>query len=498
MSTTPISSMLRITGLNSGLDTDSIVTSLMQIEQLKVDRVFRQKTTLEWQLEANQAIKSAITSFRQTNMSALSATNLYSAAAFNTFKVTTATATAATSVDIKATADAQAGTVTIDQITRIAAAATTGSTTAISGGTSLDRSATLAGLSLATPLVFSGETGDEISFAINGTTFTFKNTDTLRTLINTVNSSAADVTLSYSELSDRLTLKSNVTGAASAINITNITGNAFGAGSAFAIEEGETANGQDALLSINGYAVSKSENNFTIDGLNYTLKAPTATPLNFIVERDIDTVVDRIKNFVTQYNDLVGILQAAVSEEHDSAFFPLTQAEKNEMSDLEIAAWEKKGKSGLLHNDRSITGLLNSMRRMLYTAVEGTGLSLSDIGLRTGNYRDGAKISLDETVLRTALARSPDKVKDLFTQPAGATAGAGFLAQLSASFTNYSSAFSETAARQEISKISVKIINLEVQLADRENFLYKKYAAMEQTLASLSSQSSWLASQFQA
>lgn len=494
MSTSSISSMLRITGMNSGLDTDSIVESLMQIEQLKVDRVFRQKTTMEWELEARQNISSSISTFRQTNMSALSSTNLYSSTAFNTFKVSLSAESS--SVAVKATTDAMVGTSTINSITRIAAASSTSSTAGVSNGTPLSRSSTLADLSLSTALQFGGDNSDEISFSINSEAFTFKNTDTLRTMIDTINSSDADVTISYSELSDKFTVKSNVTGAASSINITNTTGNAFGAGSAFGIAAGDYTNGQDAMLTINGYTVTRSENNFTIDGINYTLKAPTATAVDFTVERDVDTVVDRIKNFVSQYNDLIDKLQSAVKETADNDYYPLTAKEKGDMSEDEIATWETKAKAGLLHNDRNTSSLLTSLRRILYETVEGTGLSLSSIGLRTGSYKDGGKISIDEDDLRDALNRMPDKVTDLFTQSASAGNGAGFLSTLSSALTNYSKSYNETLAKQDISKITTRINTLEEQLVDKENTLYNKYAAMESTLASLNSQSAWLSSQF--
>ena len=39
---------MRISGLASGLDTESIINDLMKIEQLKVDKLKQQKQLLEW------------------------------------------------------------------------------------------------------------------------------------------------------------------------------------------------------------------------------------------------------------------------------------------------------------------------------------------------------------------------------------------------------------------------------------------------------------------
>ena len=40
--------MIRMTGLNSGLDTDSIVQTLMSAQRMKKTKVTSKKTKLEW------------------------------------------------------------------------------------------------------------------------------------------------------------------------------------------------------------------------------------------------------------------------------------------------------------------------------------------------------------------------------------------------------------------------------------------------------------------
>ncbi len=495
MTSSSISSMLRVSGISSGLDTDSIIKNLMGIEKLKVDRVTRQKITLEWKLDAHKTLNDKISAFRSATMSVLSADNLYSTSAFNTFKVNQDTAS--NSVSLAATSDATVGSSTINSITRIASAAQTSSFATLSTGNGLTRTDTLADLDLATPLVFGGAGSDEISFAINSKTFTFKKTDTLKTMVNTINSSDAGVLVNYSELSDKLSITSKTTGAASAINITNTTGNAFGPASAFGIVTLDAQNGADALLSINGYSVTRSDNNFNIDGISYTLKAASATPINFSVERNTDSTFDKIKNFVTKYNELVSSLQTSLDEEPDSDYTPLIDTEKEAMSESEITSWETKAKAGLLHNDRNIANLLTAMRRMIYDTVEGTGSSLSSIGLTTGAYADGGKITLDETKLRSALASNPDQVMNIFTRTSDTKTyeQMGFLPRLAASLTSYTGTFSKSTALQEISKITTKIGELEEKMAVKEEILYKKYSAMETAMAKFNSQSSWIAQQ---
>ena len=71
-----LSSRLRLTGMASGLDTDSIVNDLMRIEQLKVDKVYRQKVLAEWRREAVTNVRNKLRTFRDTYSSALSSLNM--------------------------------------------------------------------------------------------------------------------------------------------------------------------------------------------------------------------------------------------------------------------------------------------------------------------------------------------------------------------------------------------------------------------------------------
>ncbi|MCG0277754.1 MAG: hypothetical protein L5656_04390 [Thermanaeromonas sp.] len=63
-SVSAISSSLRLTGLATGLDTESIVKELMKIERMRIDKLNQQKQILEWQQEDYRSIYAALRSFR--------------------------------------------------------------------------------------------------------------------------------------------------------------------------------------------------------------------------------------------------------------------------------------------------------------------------------------------------------------------------------------------------------------------------------------------------
>jgi flagellar hook-associated protein 2 len=99
---------LRLSGLSSGIDTESIVESLMQIEQLKINREMRSSTLLKWKEEALTGIANDSKTFKQTYMSVLSSSNMLSAGVYNVYDVKLIGAKAS-AVTIKANATAVIG-----------------------------------------------------------------------------------------------------------------------------------------------------------------------------------------------------------------------------------------------------------------------------------------------------------------------------------------------------------------------------------------------------
>ncbi|MEA4889108.1 MAG: flagellar filament capping protein FliD [Clostridiaceae bacterium] len=500
-STSSASSMIRLSGMASNLDTDSIIKNLMKIEQMKVDKVVRQKIKLEWNQTAHKAVNTQLTDFRSKYMSVLSSSNLYSSTAFKALRIDQNSTDAVT---VTAGAGADTGSHTINSITQLAAAATTSSENIASSAISKYSTLETLSASLNVPLTFGGDQSDTVSFKINDVAFSFNKTDTLDQVINKVNFSEAKVWMSYSSLSNGLKIESRTTGASSSVKIENTLGNAFGAdtaSSAFGIAAGTTANGKNAILKIDGYAVEKSENSFIIDGLTYKLKQKTDVPVTFSVEQDVDTVVSKVKQFVTDYNTLVESLNSTLSEKVDSDYYPLTDTEKEEMSEDEITLWENKAKAGIMRNDSQLTGLMDDMRSMIYDKVEGIGKSLSDIGLTTGSWYEKGKLVLDETKFKDALSNNPDEVSALFTQSASAGSTnvygeRGFLPRLVQGITDYNKTYDSDEVDQKIGNLEDKIDEMNDKLETKEEQLWSKFSAMETALSKMNSQSSWLSQQF--
>ena len=503
MSSTNALGPLRLSGLSSGIDTDAVVKALLTTEQARVDKQKQTTTKLEWKANALREINTLMKNFRSEYLSVLSpASNMLSASAYNIYTATLLTPTSA--VSISAGSSAVAGKVTINSITQLATSAKVSSTD-IFTGESINTSARLEDLELKNDLLFD-ENGN-ISFSINGKDFTFSRDTTLSEMMNTINSSEAGVKMTYSSLTKGFTITTKTTGSSSRVEIQNLSGNAFDEeNAAFGIAATpEPVYGQDAILTIEGRQVVRSSNTFTIDGITYTLNDESSTPISFNVQRDVESTVNKITAFIDAYNSLITTLQNKIEEKVYRDYLPLTDVQKEAMKDKEIELWEEKAKSGLLRNDMTISSLLSSLRSAFYTVVESAGISAAEIGLTTGSYGDGGKITVNKDKLRKALENNPEQVTNLFVatsksdDKARANKESGLIVRISDALLNYTSSVTSNTLASLEKRISDSKEAEETfldRLAARQEALYARFTAMEQALATLNSQSVWLTSLF--
>lgn len=329
-------SMLRLTGMSSGMDTTSMVTSMLQLDQYKVDKQFKAKTKLEWKGDAYRDFNLKIRNFRETYMSVLSPeTNIFSSTAFNAFKTNMADESMSKYVSISAGSNAQQGSLAIKSIDQLASAAKAQSTgiwgydgdgkaISISLDTKLSdafgnniewatepnpeiaekidagwtaatsQQLTAAGITAEAGYTYMVDPNDAdnivavesenryVEFSVNGESFRFEDDTLLSSMISTVNAKSAStgVTMSYSSLTKGFTFTARDTGADSKIELANVSGKVFGENAtdlgAFGIQEKEYT-GNNALVTfyddqLGEIEVSQNSNNFSIDGITYNLK----------------------------------------------------------------------------------------------------------------------------------------------------------------------------------------------------------------------------------
>ncbi len=379
-------------------------------------------------------------------------------------------------------------------------------------------------------------TDGKVSFTINDDTFTFSEDDTLQKVMDTINNSTkANITIRYDETADKFTLTAKQTGAGDNIRITETTSTFFAAIGINAVNP-VTEQGLDAVAQIDGITVTRSTNTFTVNGLEYTLKKQHTTEQTgetISVEQNIDAVYDSIKTFVDEYNKLVDQFSTKLTEKYDRDYQPLSDEEKEALSEDEVEKWEKRAKTGLLRNDSILQRIQSDMRMALVDSVEGVGISLSSIGITSKSYQDRGKLYIDETKLKQAIREKPDEVKNLFKQQSedvpsytrNLTAEErttrykqqGLLYRISdivedhisilrdndgrkgillekAGLEGDSSEFSSSLA-QNISDYEEKISEMLTKLITKEENYYKQFSRLETYMNQMNSQMSWLTSQ---
>ena len=261
-----------------------------------------------------------------------------------------------------------------------------------------------------TSFTFGGTDNDEIAFTINGESFTFDSSDTLSAVISKVNQSDAGVTMSYDSIRDRLVLMSKTMGSGSNLTVSDTEGTFL------STLLNCDLSGQDAKLTLDGQALTRSSNTVTVDGVTYTLKKETTSDVSVGVTQNTTATFDAIVKFVNGYNTLIDTIKGKLDEDYDRNYQPLTDAQKSSMSDSDITAWEKKAKVGLLERDDMLQSFLDELRGAFMASVPGVSLTLKAIGITSSSYSDYGKLTVDESKLKSAIQSDPEGIMNLFSQ----------------------------------------------------------------------------------
>lgn len=376
---------------------------------------------------------------------------------------------------------------------------------------------------------------DLTGLKINGTDVSLELTDTIDQMVDKINKSGTGVSLSYDSISDQFKLESTQEGTANQIDLVN-SSDAF-LSKLFNLSDlsqvgvdpldgSKNAVAQNAKLSINGQDIIQSSNTFSFDGVNYSLKATSDSPINIGISVNTTDIVDTIKNFVSEYNKILETINTKLSEKKNYDYEPLTDDEKESMTENEIKLWEEKAKSGNLRSSNELNNFVNSIRNALVDTVSSTGLSLNQIGISSTSYLDKGKLTIDEDKLKQSLENNYDEVVKLFTSESDASYGdstrAGerysengignrlkdiindYVRTTRDSSGNKGILIEKAGIENDITNINNilstktreyddRIADLVDYLANKEQYYYAMFSRMETALSQMSSQQSSLA-----
>ena len=152
--------------------------------------------------------------------------------------------------------------------------------------------------------------------------------------------------------------------------------------------------GEDAEIWLNGVQYTGSSSTFTINNLTIDALATTGNDeISITTSTDTQGIYDKVKDFLTEYNNIINEMTKLYNADSSKGYDPLTDDEKDSMSDKEIEKWETKIKDSLLRNDTTLSGVMSAMTTAMSQAVEinGKKYSLSSFGIHTLGYLNAAE-----------------------------------------------------------------------------------------------------------
>jgi len=266
---------------------------------------------------------------------------------------------------------------------------------------------------------------------------------------------------------------------------------------------------KNSKIVYNGAELEGSSNQVTVNGLTFELHGETvgSETVSLTVSNDIDGVYDMVRDFVKGYNELLQEMNTLYNANSSRGFNPLTDDEKEAMTDSQIEKWEQKIKESLLRRDDKLSSVLTSMRNNMSgsVTVNGKSLSLSTFGIVTGIYTEKGLLHIagdsedplyagDTDKLKKALTDNPDEVMQVLSKLADNLYQDISNKMKSTSLSSALTIYNDKEMDKLESSYKKDIATLEKKLKEMENRYYKQFSAMESAMSKLNSQSSQLAS----
>ncbi|RRU91689.1 branched-chain alpha-keto acid dehydrogenase subunit E2 [Stutzerimonas xanthomarina] len=465
--------MAGVTGIGSGIDIDSIVSSMVAAERAPKETQLanlEKKTTT--QITAVGELKSAISDF-QTALSGLNKPEL--------FQARSATSNKSDLVGVSASTTAGAGSYQVE-VEKLAAS----SKVALAAvKNTADAPARFASGTLEISLGLPGETPSKESFSVT----VDEGNNTLAGMRDAINAAGKEMGVSATIVTDehgsRLVLSSSKTGDGRDITVAgsdagpvqdgqvSLSKLAFDGTSSTGEGARALTTAQSARLSIDGLQIVSETNKVegAIDGVTLDLKAKTVEnePLTINVAEDKAGVKKQIQSFVDSYNKLIGVINA--------------QTKVTSVGD------DKAPVTGALVGDATARTLLNTIRNELVN-VQGDGAlrALTDIGITT--QKDGT-LKIDDAKLGKVMDGNFTELPALFT------GDRGLASRLDAKLKPYTETGGileqrNKAMTETISKIDDQKEDLNRRITSLQERLYKQFNAMDLLVGQLSNTSNSL------
>ena len=253
--------------------------------------------------------------------------------------------------------------------------------------------------------------------------------------------------------------------------------------------------GQDSIIELNGATFTSSSGTYSINGLSITAMQVTGNDaVSITTSTDTKGIYDKIKGFITKYNELIKDMDTAYNAASASDYEPLTDDEKEEMTDKEIEKWETKIKDSLLRRDSTLGNTSSSMKSIMSMSFEinGKTYSLQSFGIATGGYftsdtnergclhidgdADDSTTSGNADKLMAAINEDPDTVTQFFQKLSSQLYSDLTNRMASSSVSSIYTIYNDKQMSSEYSEYKDMVSKWEDKLDYYEEFYYKKFS----------------------
>lgn len=486
---------MRMTGMMSGLDTESIIQELVAARQKKVDVKKKEQTKLNWKQEAWKELNSKLKSLQTKYFSRMRFSDAY------TKKTTKVSNSNAVSIITGENAVNGVQTLEINELAK---------TGYLTGGEVKKSSSATEEVSVLSKL------SDLDGFGADGeiTVKTASGTKTINVSGNTTISNvleelkAAGLNASFDAKWKRFNISSKESGKDNDFEIT--ANDANGAKILDTLKlvgsDSHKEAGTDAKIILNGATYENSNNTFEINGLTITALDKTDAPVTITTEQDTDGIYDLIKNFLKEYNAVVNEMDKLYNADQAKGYEPLTDEEKDAMSEKEVEKWEQKIKDSVLRRDDNLSTVNSALQSIMAGGIEVNGktMYLYDFGIETLGYfqaadneRHAYHIAGDpddeftmnsEDKLKSMISNDPDTVISFFSQLGKSLYDKMFdMSKSVDQYRSFGNFYDDKKMKSDYDDYATKIKEMETKLAEYEDKWYKKFSKMETALAKMQS-----------
>lgn len=381
--------------------------------------------------------------------------------------------------------------------------------------------------------VFAGKSSNSVHL-LNGEILTVDATDTREDLMDKINNLGFGTQIRFDSASGAYQFTGSAISEDMLLDFGNDDDKTLG--EVFSATGATYEAGRDAEFSVNingrNMTVTRATNTVDIDGMTVTLKKTfnQGVTLNgnqaaegavtFSSNSDTDEIMAGIKSFVEDYNKLVTALHDAYTTQpleknskNHTKYEPLSESDKEDMSDSAIERYEEKAKTGLLFGDSDLSTLYNRLTSMVTSGTLAT--ELRSIGI-TASYSTSNKVTtleIDEATLKNALDSDPEKVGDIFSRVKDENGTTnGLMANVKDTLDQYASTSTvspgvlvKKAGSQQspmsllsndmltrINNTETKISDWESKLNAKIDYYSRQFTALEKMMQTMNGQSSML------